>query len=394
MRRTSTIVLAAVLAATCKGKQEPAAVEPEAAGEVDETTGDEMQEPAPEPEREGPLLGREKIRTAGSDAARKLNMKGLLMLRKDLAERAGGKFEEALAEDPGHAAAAYNLACTLSRQGELERAAKMLEKAMRGAFPRFGHKIDDDRDLEPLRASPHWDGVQESRTQIAGAWRDVLASPGTFLLISEPMELTDPYGDVIREEDDQRGNAWFHHTASGRFLPLGSGRTAAGFVLDREGRVIHVLRWNKQIAEMDTIPAQYTHISVVSVDLEDLSSTKIVVPGSATGLVLYVHEGKTVLRRASYKEATAREFWISSEIQAGELEQVGKVSTEPTPIDLSDGEWKGGDAYCASRIGEEIPTKSYLFLDTFCGAAFPGPGTEWEGSGGVGKDEVIQAGAL
>jgi hypothetical protein len=394
MRPIAALALAIVLAAGCKAKPEPAPAEPEAGLEVDETTGDEMQEPVKEPVPDGPLLGTGVVHADGGAEARRLNSVGLTMLRKDLVDRAAGKFGQALEKDPGYAAAAYNLACALARQGEHARSVEMLERAMLGAFPRFGHKIDEDRDLETLRQGAHWPGVIEKRTAIAQAWREALASPGTFVLVSEIQKLTDPYGYLIHEEDDQRGTLWFHHEASGRFLPLSSGRVAAGFVLDREAGAVHVLQWNRQIMEADTIPAQYTGISVVTVDLDDLTGTKAVVPGSATGLILYVHDGGTYLRRAWFQEALAREYWITSTIHEGTIEQVSKVETEPTPIDLCDGEWTGGDEYCASRIGEQIPAKSYLQLDTFCGSAFPEPGARWTGDGAVGEDEIIQASTL
>jgi hypothetical protein len=392
MRPITAVALATVLAAGCKTKPEPSPAEPEASLEVDEKTGDEMQEPVPG--ENGPLLGTEAVHVEGGAEARRLNSVGLTMLRKDLVGRAAGKFEQALGEDPGYAAAAYNLACALARQGEHARSVEMLERAMLGAFCRFGHKIDEDRDLETLRQSTHWAGVIEKRTGIAQAWREALASPGTFILVSEIQKLTDPYGYLIHEEDDQRGTLWFHHEASGRFLPLSSGRVAAGFVLDREARTVHVLQWNRQIMEADTIPAQYTGISVVTVDLDELTSTKAVVPGSATGLILYVHDGGTYLRRAWFKEAMAREYWITSTIHEGTLEQVSKVETDLTPIDLSDGEWTGGDEHCAARIGEPIPAKSYLQLDTFCGASFPEPEASWKGNDAVGEDEIIQASVL
>jgi len=394
MRPIAALALAIVLAPGCKAKPEPAPEEPEASLGVDETTGDGMREPVKEAVPAGPLLGSEAVHGDGGAEARSLNTTGLTMLRKDLVDRAAGKFEQALEEDPGYAAAAYNLACALARQGEYERSVQMLERAMLGAFPRFGHKIDEDRDLETLRQGELWAGVIGKRTRIAQAWREALASPGTFILVSDVQKLTDPYGTLIHEEDDQRGTLWFHHEATGRFLPLSSGQVAAGFILDPEAGAVHVLQWNKQIIEMDTIPAQYTGISVVSLDLDDLTSTKAVVPGSATGLILYVHDGGTYLRRAWYKEATAREYWITSTIHEGTLEQVSKVETEPTPIDLSDGEWTGGDEYCAARIGEEIPAKSYLYLDTFCGSSFPEPETPWKGGDAVARDEIIQASTL
>ena len=391
MRSVPTILLAAVLAVSCKTRTEPPAPAPLPEGGVDEKTGDRMQEPAGEPAPPGPPLGRETLLVADGPEARRLNTMGLTMLRKDLVDRAGGKFEKALEKDPGYAAAAYNLSCALSRQGKLERSAEMLLTALGGAFPRFGPKVDEDRDLEPLRQSDHWSGVQEAREELAAAWREALASPGTFLLVSEPKKLLDPYGYVIREDDDQRGTLWFHHEDSGRFLPLSFGGIAAGFVLDPEAGAVHVMQWNRQIMEADTIPAQYTGISVVTVDLEELTTSKTSVPGSATGLVLYVHDASATLRRAWYQEAMAREYWITTTVHEGTLEQVSRVKTEPTPIDLSDGEWDGGDEHCAARIGEEIPAEAYLYLDVFCGSAFPGPEVEWKGSGAVSADAIIQA---
>lgn len=359
------VALVCVTITACKGggKEEPPAVKEKPAP------------PAPEPPQdqpyEGPLLGRAEIDAAGIREAHRLNTSGLTMLRKRLHDRAAEKFEQALEKDPEYAAAAYNLACVRSIQGRHPESAKMLEQAMRLGYPRFGPKLETDKDLEGLRASEAWQGVEKHRSLYAEQWAHALSSKGAYVLVAVEASVRNEYGGVIYGKDTSRGRLLFHHADSGRFLPLGFGQNVAGFLL--EAKTIHVVRWNRQVEEMDTIPVQYVGVSVTSMGLEDFATTRVNVPGSLTGLVLYVHEGKTILMHAWFDEATAEEFWTTSEIRDGKLHEIKETGASPTPIDLSDGEWKGGPAHCKARIGEKVEAGRYLYIDAFCAAEFPAP---------------------
>ena len=121
---------------------------------------------------------------------------------------------------------------------------------------------------------------------------------------------------------------------------------------------------------MDVIPSQYAGITVATLDLESLTTDVAKVPRQATGLVLYVHEGRTILRLAWFEEAMANEYWIFAGVEGRKVERIKQIRAEVTPIDMSDGEWTGGDAHCEARLGEEVPAERYLFLDRRLGQFF------------------------
>ena len=73
-----------------------------------------------------------------------------------------GRFREAEAEflaivraAPENVTAHYNLACTYSLWGKTDQALEALEQALERGFDDFEH-IDDDPDLDPLRADPRF----------------------------------------------------------------------------------------------------------------------------------------------------------------------------------------------------------------------------------------------
>jgi hypothetical protein len=64
-------------------------------------------------------------------------------------------FEIALKARPGDMLSLYNLACACSLDGQLDRAAQALEDSVKAGFDDLKH-IQEDPDLTPLRAHPHY----------------------------------------------------------------------------------------------------------------------------------------------------------------------------------------------------------------------------------------------
>lgn len=387
-------VLAAWSTVSCKNGKVEQTGPPAAKQKGVEAAKPEQEESEPEPVHDDPPLGRTAIAADGSPEAKKVNIKGLALLEKRKLTKARAKFEEALEKDPEYAAAAYNLACVLSFQGEHAASADMIEKVLVGAYPRFGPSIEEDKDLLGLRLSKEWTRVQAMQQKYRVAWARALRAEGAYVLAPEKMALKSPSGMLLDEESTLRGRVYFHHLATGRFLPLGLGRNVAGFLLDARGKRLHAIRFSRMVEEMDVVPSQYAGITVATLDLENLTTEVAKVPRQATGLVLYVHEDRTILRLAWFEEAMANEYWIFAEVKGRKVERIKQIRAELTPIDMSDGEWTGGDTHSGARLGEEIPAERYLFLDVFCKPAFPDPSGSAVPDQVPGADGFIQVDVL
>ncbi len=383
----SMLILGAFLAAACllcacrkkAGEEESDGVVPARQGGADEKEaapeqeGDEAEPDAPE----APTLGQAVMDSPELKKASTANGKGLALLKKKKPDKAREKFEEALGLAPDHAAAAYNLASLLALGGEHAAAVEALESAFKASFPRFGSRLDEDEDFQTLRESPQWDKVLALKKLYKDAWVRALASPGAFVLAARKSKVMDETGMVAFDEDLRRGSLFFFHMETERFLPLDEGRNAAGFVLDRAGKRVYVLTWNRMTAETDIIPSQFAGVIIDSLSLEDFTRWSVKLPRRATGLMLSAGGGKAELRYVWYFEPEATEQWITSDLDASGLKKKGKAEAYPTPINLSDDEWEADDGTCEKRKGKPLPAGPTLFLDVFCPSEFPETPARW-----------------
>jgi hypothetical protein len=123
-----------------------------------------------------------------SKAARKASREGLRLHGAHDYEGARAAFAEAIAAQPEHDLARFNLACALSRLGRhADASAELIEVLTRDPV-RFRGRARDDADLEPLRGSPEWKAVKAHLARVAVALDRVVANgvPSMFFDHTRP----------------------------------------------------------------------------------------------------------------------------------------------------------------------------------------------------------------
>jgi hypothetical protein len=153
------VILAATvcLAVACGGKEAPPAgakSDAAAAGEVKAATpGEEKPAAKPAVALDIPPLDLKPVAKKKMARARELNAEGLKLHRAKDYAGAQAKFNAALAEDPGHILARYNLACALHLAGERERAFAILEEFKKNGCPACLGRLVRARKDEDFEAS-------------------------------------------------------------------------------------------------------------------------------------------------------------------------------------------------------------------------------------------------
>lgn len=140
-------------------------------------------------------------------------------------------FEETLELSSDHDMARFNLACALSRLGELEAARGQLQTTLYRDLLRFQGRWrgpDADPDLEPLRTSEHAVEVDA----LVGALRDAYDTAhdrgvAGYLYDRPPTPAETDYAGtaVSKGSSTLIAGAWLHE--AGRFVPLARGGTVA-----------------------------------------------------------------------------------------------------------------------------------------------------------------------
>ena len=370
------------LSVSCKGKAktagEPAAEEK--AAEADEAK-EEKKEAAPdeaaeekkdEPKKSDlPALGFSKLGTDDDSDVARLNKEGLSMLKKKKLDKARELFEQVLEADPEHSTAAYNLACVHARQGENGPAAQMLARALQLNLPRWAKKMEKDKDLKKLQGTPEWESVLESKEQFESALKEVVTRPGAFVLFGRRMRVGDP---SFKDFATTRGDLYFFHLESRRFIPVAADRDVAGFYLDRENKKVWTIHWKDMGAETDIVPIMYLGMRLSVLGLEAFETSKIKGTGQAAA-VFYMHEGKPFFKTIEFDEAEFTETWITGEVSGGKLANVTKKKTPVTPNTMD--EVHAGENFsknfCIKRYKKaEIPEGANpLQIDYYCAEEFP-----------------------
>lgn len=146
----------ALVFATLGGMASPAAADPPVAAEG--------------------ALGSSAAHPDPSGPARRQNIAALRHHRAGRFAQARDGFRRALAEAPDYPIARYNLACALSRLGEVDAAARELEALLASDLPRFGPRLDEDPDLLNLRASAAGATLRARVQALRTAWAGALAA--------------------------------------------------------------------------------------------------------------------------------------------------------------------------------------------------------------------------
>ncbi|MFH1436457.1 MAG: tetratricopeptide repeat protein [Pseudomonadota bacterium] len=370
------------LSASCKGKAkttgEPAVEEK--AAEADEAKEDKKEAAADESAEEKkdepakpdlPVMGFSKLGADDDSDAAGLNKEGLSMLKKKKLDRARELFEQVLEADPEHSTAAYNLACVLAQQGENGPAAQMLARALQLNLPRWAGKMEKDKDLKKLQAAPEWQTVLGSKEEYAAALKEAVTMPGAFVLFGRKTRVGDP---GFKDFDYSRGELYFFHFASRRFIPVTAERDTAGFYLDRENKKVWTIHWKDIGEETDIIPIMYEDMHLRVLELETLKTSKIKASGQAAA-VFYMVENKPFFKTIEFDEAEFTETWISGEVSGEKLTNVTRKKTPVTPNTMD--EVQAGESFsknfCIKRYKKaEIPEGANpLRIDYYCAEEFP-----------------------
>ncbi len=370
------------LSASCKGKatttgepavEEKAAETDEAGEEKKEAAADEAaEERKDEPKKSDlPAMGFSKLGTDDDSDAARLNKEGLSMLKKKKLDKARELFEQVLEADPEHSTAAYNLACVLARQGENGPAAQMLARALELNLPRWAMSMEKDKDLKKLQTAPEWQSVLESRQKYQSALKEIVTRPGAFVLFGRKMRIGDP---GFKDFAYTRGDLYFFHLASQRFIPIIAERDTAGFYLDRENKKVWTIHWKDMGAETDIIPIMYEGMHLRVLELVTLQTSKIKGTGQAAA-VFYMHEGKPFFKTIEFDGAEFTETWITGEVSGEKLTNVTRRKTPVTPNSMD--EEQAGESlsknFCIKRYKKaEIPEGANpLQIDYYCAEEFP-----------------------
>lgn len=201
-------------------------------------------------------------------AARTANRKALTHHRKGDYEASRKGFEAALAVSPGHDMARFNLACALSRLGEVEKARDHMRVLLYRDLIRFQGRWqgpDADADLQQLRESSFATELDELIGNLRVAYNRALDEGiPAYLYDSKPYEFrTNDQDDnyVVGGTSHLIAGVWLQ--AAGRFVPLAHGHNAA--LIDLKRRKVALVSAGLEVGHCVTVSAAPT-IEWVSVD--------------------------------------------------------------------------------------------------------------------------------
>jgi adenylate cyclase len=92
-----------------------------------------------------------------------MEVEGLIELGETI--RAREWISRALALEPDDPTVQYNVACGLTKLGELDRALDLLERSLRNAPPETLNWVKHDADLDSLRNHPRYHEILDSIEQ-------------------------------------------------------------------------------------------------------------------------------------------------------------------------------------------------------------------------------------
>jgi hypothetical protein len=286
---------------------------------------------------------------------------------------AEGKLEEALELDPGLPGARFALARARARQGDLPGAAQMLVGEMELCLP-CTTGLEDDPDLEDLRKSEQWSQVQEAHAKHLEAWKKVLGSEGTFVLVGFGRMVRDQVWDSVDTDRSDRGRVYFYHEASRRFLPVGLGRDVAGFMVDPAGKGVHAISWGGWTAGSNSLPPRWSDMSVWSLDLTTMNTHRAKLPGEISSAGVWVQGGAvhvTFLQLDARGEQQWEESWFTATCVGDGLEGLTRGKEDGTPSQIDPAGSAANKKVCIQRLDGTIEAQRYLLIDAFCGDHHP-----------------------
>lgn len=169
--------------------------------------------------------------------ARKANREGLKLHAAHDYDGSRAAFAEAVAVQPEHDMARFNLACALARSGRYAEATEQLVEVLTRDPVRFRQRARDDADLDALRRSPEWKAVENHLDRVEIALERALARgvPSMFF------DHTPPYASWGMSQEGGTRNlvlGVYLHDAS-RFVPVARGGEA-GYVDAERRRVVRI----------------------------------------------------------------------------------------------------------------------------------------------------------
>lgn len=187
--------------------------------------------------------------------------------------------EEALSECPGYSAAHYDLAVIAAREGEHAEASRRLLKAITANYLRYAALTMEDPELEGLRESDHWPEARQRIQLLRGAWAKALSEPGAWVIFGHDAPMSMVYAGAPDAHQSWRGQLFYFHLPSKRFLPIGRSRQVSGFLVDSAARRIHFAEI-KRVVNLDCISddggwcfQEIRGARISSLSLEDLTLT-------------------------------------------------------------------------------------------------------------------------
>ena len=148
--------------------------------------------------------------------------------------------EGALEECPEYSAALYDLAVIDSREERFDDAANRLEQAIAANYLRYADQASRDPELEKLRETELWAGVEQRVQKLRTAWTKALDEPGAWLLLGHDVPMAMVYAGTPDNHQSWRGQLFYFHLPSKRFLPIGRSRQVSGFLVDPGGKRVHL----------------------------------------------------------------------------------------------------------------------------------------------------------
>lgn len=256
-------------------------------------------------------------------------------------ESAKEKLGEILEQTPGNLEALYTKAELLLRERSMEETIPILERLLAARFPEYAGRTFEMPSVKRLEEeSPRdWTRLVHARESARRAWADAMSGPGAFLLVAPPY----PEGNLGDAEADRLHRGWvvFLDTETGRFLPLTSRSSVAGFLLDRAERRLHTLSWRSHDREQrddegEIIrPALLQGVSVTTVDLTTFETSRSV--GLGADLVearLSARSGHLLATvvRLGFEDSEGKE--TSYEIDTAGFSAEPASKAPPGPMDL------------------------------------------------------------
>jgi len=113
-------------------------------------------------------------------------------------------FRAVTEEAPDYGSARFNLACALSRTGDVAGAGAQIARLIEQDMPHYRHRLENDSDLEALRGSPTAAMIRARAAELEGEYETAVRQGAPAVAWGE--------GYV-------RAGVWVH--SAGRFVPLG-----------------------------------------------------------------------------------------------------------------------------------------------------------------------------